>query len=553
MKKVAVLMLAVIATACSQQKMDSEINGVKLTADHLSHPTPYIPPQCYTNPVDQSSEYNPCYACHTESKEPNYLNDVDVQTNYSFPETALKNPWLNVYKDRREELNSISDEQIIQYVRQNNYRDDKGQIILAEKLKDVPDVWDRNKNGQWDGYIPDVYFDFDDRGFDKAPSGEFSGWRVFAYYPFLGTFLPTNGATDDVLIRLPEEFRQNEKGEEDYVIYQVNLAIVEALIKGVNVVVASVDENYLGVDIDKNGELSQATMVRYDWAPLENRNMSYVGAAKLLQESGKVHLAGGLYPEGTEFVHSVRYLDVSSGKTKMAMRMKELRYGRKASWRNYFKLSRIIDKEIKERHDFPDRTKQLIGNMEEGFSLAQGWVYQGFIEDRHGELRPQTYEENYFCSGCHGGVGATADTTFAFGRKFPAGQSFKDGWYHWLEKGFDGVPDRIREDGRGEYEFYLAHNPSGNEFRTNEEVRNKFFNVDGSMKEESFSLLKNDISHLLMPTPERALMLNKAYKLIVEEQSYLLGRDAVIQPLDAVHKEIVLDSETGITEALSYF
>jgi hypothetical protein len=39
--------------------------------------------------------------------------------------------------------------------------------------------------------------------------------------------------------------------------------------------------------------------------------MSYVGEAADLLKQGKLHLAAKMFPEGTEFVHSVRYLDMT--------------------------------------------------------------------------------------------------------------------------------------------------------------------------------------------------------------------------------------------------
>ncbi len=68
---------------------------------------------------------------------------------------------------------------------------------------------------KWSGYTPDCYFNFDDEGFDREYNGTYTGWRAFAYYPFLGTFWPTNGSTDDVLIRLSDSFRKKAGGEED--------------------------------------------------------------------------------------------------------------------------------------------------------------------------------------------------------------------------------------------------------------------------------------------------------------------------------------------------
>lgn len=567
MHKWIMLGLAVTLAACQpsgqnsatdkKQISEQEKNAIDLTADRISYMAPYIPPQCYTNPVDKDTGTvsNPCYACHTGSKEPNYLNDLDAQLVWGFPEAAEDNHWLNVFKDRTQNIAAISDDDILKYVREDNYFDASGRkIALAEKLKNVPATWDRDKNGQWDGYVPDVWFNFDQAGFDYDPQGKPTGWRVFAYYPFLGTFMPTNGSTDDVMIRLPQAFRELQAGQYDEETYRVNLAIVEALIKKQDVSIPEVDENRYGVDLDKNGELGKTTLVRYDWAPLENRNMSYVGVAGKLGGEQKEELAAGMYPVGTEFVHTVRYLDVDAqGNTRMARRMKELRYGRKDSWRTYYNLRHSLEKEIKERHDFPERTKQVIGNMETGMVVTQGWVYQGFIEDAQGALRPQSYQENYFCVGCHSGIGAITDTTFSFERKFNSADSWREGWYHWMEKGLEGIADPIREDGKGEYAFYLEKNPSGNEYRTNTEVKQKFFDEKGQEKPQAFAELQHDIAYLLMPSAERALKLNKAYKVIVDEQSYAEGRDAVIEPLSNIQKEIEVGTPTGIKEALSFY
>jgi hypothetical protein len=69
-----------------------------------------------------------------------------------------------------------------------------------------------------------------------------------------------------------------------------------------------VNEAALGnVDMDKDGKIGTAHKITYDWAPLEERFIWYAGKANALQKAGKVHLAAGLYPEGTEFLHTVRY------------------------------------------------------------------------------------------------------------------------------------------------------------------------------------------------------------------------------------------------------
>lgn len=364
--------------------------------------------------------------------------------------------------------------------------------------------------------------------------------------------MPTNGSTDDVMIRLPEIFRQDENNQYSREIYKINLAIIEAMMKKENVSITEFDENKIGVDLDKNGKLNKANKIVFLWNPLKNQNMTYVGKAKKVLADGGVHMAAGLLPEGTEFLHSVRYLDAAGDVVGMATRMKELRYAKKSSWRNYFQLRRIVEKEIKERHDFPDRTKMVTGNMEVGLNVPHGWTYQGFIEDDAGQLRPQTYEETYFCVGCHGYTGASNDTVLSFVRKFDSSQH-QQGWYHWMQKSFAGVHDPIREDGRGEFEFYLENNPTGNEYRTNEEVFNKFFNSDGSKKSDAFERLKTDISFLMLPSKDRANTLNKAYKIIVDEQSFVKGRESIIKPLETVYHEVEVDQPTGIKKILSHY
>jgi len=525
-------------------------------SDSLSQLSPYIPAQCYTKPVSTNAEVNnPCFACHTDSKRPNFLNDSDVQLSYSFPGEATKNPWLNMFKDRTTEVGRITDDEILAYVRESNYFTLEGKLALADHLEKNQSKYDSNNNGQWDGYVPDSYFNYDHQGFDKTPNGDYTGWRTYAYYPMPGGFMPTNGSTDDVSIRLAPAFRNNEQGQFDLTVYTVNLAIVEALIKEQDIQIEPVDEARLGVDLDKNGELTSANLVRYEWAPREGKFMSYVGQAKQQLAEKKVHLAAKLFPEGTEFLHSVRYLDLDAkDEVAMSARMKELRYAKKQFWMNYYQLEELVEKEIKERYDFPDRTKLLRGSTEEGLTVAQGWTYQGFIEDKRGALRPQTFEEQASCVGCHSGMGVLMDSNVSFYRKLPT-DSFQKGWYHWQQKSFAGTPDRIREtDGQPEYSYYLMNNPTGDEFRANHEVKAKFFDQDGKPKQAAFARLQQDISYLLLPSKARALELNKAYKVIVDEQSYIHGKAPIVKPLDDVmHKQVEVDQETGITHTLNAF
>ncbi len=508
----------------------------------------YVTSQCYTKTMDNNGNiHNPCFSCHINSKGPNYINDWELQLSNDFGEYTRINRFTNLFKDRTDAVEAISDEELLDYIREDNYKDVNGNLKLTQRLNNVPSVWDVNENGKWDGYIPDCYFSFDNEGFDRDKSGKYTGWRAFGYYPILGTFWPTNGSTDDVLIRLPKVFRENEAGVFDLQTYKVNLAIVESLIKEKDIMLeTTVDENIFGVDLDQNGVLDTADKIVFQWitptynsatGKIENFSMSYVGKAKSMLATNESLIAPGLYPRYTEFLHSVRYIDIDENNVsiKMAKRMKELRYGVKVNWNTYPQLSNAAAAEIKEKDAFPNRLRTIIGNTEKGLQTGLGWVYQGFIEDAQGELRPQNYEETQYCIGCHSGIGAIKDSTFVFQRKLE-----KNSWYHWSQKanGLKDIAEPMTKDGRDEYKLYLSLNQAGDEFRANEEILEKFFDKNGTLKVQEAAMIKEDISYLLYPSTRRALNLNKAYKVIVDEQSYIYGRDAHIKPLTNVHKSI---------------
>lgn len=553
----AILLLATLYPYHSTAKTGESDAEIDLRKSHLYNETAYIPSQCYTKTkVKDGPVGNTCYVCHTRSIQPNYINDHDLQQEFSLPEPGLSNPWKNLFEDRRQRIDNISDADIISYISKNNYLDEKGAIRLAGQLDTLPVNWDYNGNGRWDGYTPDCYFNFDEEGFDRNPQGKDTGWRAFAYYPFPGNSWPTNGSTDDIIIRLAESLRQDSSGNYDREIYRVNLAIVEALIKQENVAINPVNEKKFGVDLDKNGRLNSAETVVYEWDPRRGKNMSYVGLAEDKLAEGELHLAAGLFPEGTEFLNSIRYIgvDVEKGIT-LAPRMKELRYMKKRTWQTYSDLEEAALAEMKERDDFPDRTRQLIGNAEQGINNGSGWLLQGFIEDSNGDLRPQDFEETVSCVGCHGGVGITTDSVYGFPRKLDAAHH-QNGWYHWSQKGMQGLAEpKIEIHGSGvyyEYSYYLMYNTLGSEFRHNPELAEKFYNPDGSVKMAMLDKLHDDITLLLHPTPKRALLLNKAYRTIVSDQDFHQGRDVNVAPLTAtVYEEVTQDEPTGVQQTTS--
>lgn len=526
---------------------------VDLLTSALHNKTAYIPAQCYTRTEDaEGRTHNPCATCHVSSRAPHYINDDDLQTAYSFPEPALKNPWTNLFVDRRAAVDAVPDDEITAYVRQDNYFDAQGDIILAGKLAHPPAAWDVGGDGVWSGYVPDVAYEFDAEGFDIGPDRQPTGWRAFAYYPVNGAFWPTNGSTDDVLIRLPAIYRQAENGTPDRLVYKTNLAIAEALMKRTSVPIDPTDETALGVDLDRDGRLGQAIRVAFAWPPGQDGGMSWVGAARRAQAQGEAPLAAGLYPLGTELLHSVRYIDIddASGEIRMSRRLKELRYMRKTRWQSYFDRQEGMLAEAKERVAFPDRIALFFGSSEEGISNGTGWRLQGFIEDAAGDLRPQSFEETVFCIGCHGGVGANDDDTFAFPRKLPA-TAQAGGWSHWSQAGLYRIPELIRADGAPEYAHYLAVNGAGDELRGNMEVVRRYLTDTGALKPSEVAGFRGDISRLLYPSRERALTLNKAYREIVREQSFVRGRDATVEPQQNVHRQVEQDQPTGITDPVS--
>jgi len=510
----------------------------------------YIPPQCFTQTRgDDGKPKNPCYACHTRSEAPNFVNDEDLQITLTLPEPAGQNPWTNLLSPPVERAPASSDAAVLEYVRQSNYFDRDGNIALARALEKPAADWDANDNGHWDGFTPDVQFAFDEQGFDHRPDGSPTGWRAFAYYPFVGTFFPTNGSADDVLVRLDPALREDAAGHFDAALYTLNFAIVEALIARADVTIDPTDETALGVDLDLDGRLGRATRVAFDGAPYARgrTRMHYVGRARDLERQGQFPLAPGLFPLHTEFFHTVRYLDVGKdGAVTMAPRMKEVRYAKKVTWLTYDQMEAHVGLEAFATTAATDRTHGVQWFGEAGISNEQGWYFQGFIEARDGSLRPQSLEESAFCEGCHSGIGATTDGIFSFARKL-GDKTRARGWFHWSQHDLRGLPEPRRRDGQFEYTLYLQEAGAGDELRSNAEVSARFFDDHGALRPAEVVGLHGDIARLLLPSPARALDLDRAYHAVVLEQSYDKGRDAVLARSTNVQANPVLGSKTSIT------
>lgn len=475
----------------------------------VSNAEAVIPPQCYTR---TEGTHNPCYVCHQNQRpgRENRMNDARLQLAYSFSETGLTNRWFNLFEDRRARISAIGDEEILAWIAADNFSELAPRLRAAAFRGHVPEL-----RGLADGAAA-----FDERGFAR----DGSGWVAFNYKPFPSTFWPTNGSTDDVMIRLPERFRTDAQGKPSRDAYQANLSALEATIKGFDAIDAPpIDERALAEDVDGDGALAIARRVS-------------VGARYFGGANESVPLRH-LYPRGTEFLHTVRYVGVApDGGIANARRMKEVRYMVKADAFSARDLGHFYDEEYQEKYEgtlpeYPDRGHAGLYNK-------MGWLIQGFIEGADGRLRFNTYEETMFCMGCHNTVGSTIDKTFSFARKV-------DGAAGWKYIDLRGMPDAPSAgESEGEILTYLARVGGGAEFRNNPEMAARWYHADGSLDRERVRAAR-DVYELIAPSRERALLLNKAYRVIVEDQDYVYGRDAVAEPPRNVYD--VVDPETAPT------
>jgi hypothetical protein len=476
-----------------------------------------IPPQCYTK---TDGINNPCYACHqtnTDDKaRSNKMNDGSLQGEYQFSDLGVTNHWKNLFVDRRPLIKEISDQQIQHWVKQDNYTD------FIEK---------QQSDKSWRGEnTPIKNLPYPERAFDKkglAKDG--SHWVAFNYKPFPSTFWPTNGSTSDAMIRLPKAFREHN-GQYSQDVYFANLALVEMAMKETKrTTLPPISEINIGIDLNGDNVLTERI-------GNINRQDNYLG------DASNIKLAHTLYPQDTEFLHTVRYLGVNDeGKIYNAPRMKEVRYMKKHRFKTVQNLASEYYLEQKEKNS--ENLPQVKQLGDKGINTGFGWTVNGYIENEQGELRHQYDQELAFCSGCHKTIGSTLDQTFSFPRKVDGVK----GWgYQNLASQHD-APNR--GETQGEFLTYFERVGGGDEFRQNTEMLSRWFTENGTVNVDKVKAVDN-IYELIMPSPERALRLNKAYLTIVKEQSYLFGRDAMIskatnvletideeiQPLSAEHR-----------------
>ena len=282
----------------------------------------------------------------------------------------MKNHWRNLFIDRSEMIASISDEEIKQWINEDNYSP------FIEKLQ---------ADSEWQGEIAHIQNlaypqqAFDELGFARDKSH----WVAFNYKPFLSTFWPTNGSTGDVMIRLGAPFRELN-GQYNQDVYIANLSLVEMAIKGLEQLsTPSISEQAIGVDLNGNNRLEKQIHAI-------SKRSHYLGDAQ------DIELAYQLYPQDTEFCTPCVTLVDPQGRIYNAPRMKEVRYMRKHNFKSKARLASFYYSEAKEKHfEKLPRTRPL---GDKGINNMFGWTINGYIEDEQGQLRHQDIRKWHFAT-----------------------------------------------------------------------------------------------------------------------------------------------------------
>lgn len=378
---------------------------------------PGIPAQCWIE--TGYGTQNACKYCHTD-----YLSEIghgnafpiaEDQIIYSFPSANLNRIlWQNIIYPQNIEDRllaegiSLPDADDLDYIRQDNWlptyqkaRGNGNKLWLNHDNSHGPFALFPALNPQhlfpYKGNPTDngLHGYIDMEGFVRDEHEAFTGWRAINFFPY-AIFTPLSGSVSGIYIRLAEVF-STLNGKFDASIYAENLNILEKNIKN-----------------------------------KFHEGLKYVGDAACIE------VKKGFYPVGTEFAHPLHYVDLNAdgehGKrldgvqnTHMydyefpgtrSKRVKEIRY--------MYKWKEVGLDDIK-LADGVDGYEVFYGREGQGWiDNGAGWIIAGFIENRRGDLRPQTTEELAQCLGCHAKVGNTIDAVWSFQRKLPGQLGWSD-------------------------------------------------------------------------------------------------------------------------------
>ncbi len=391
--------------------------GTRYKPSHNEEPS--IPPQCW---IETSyGTQNACKYCHTtDLARRNHGNawplgeSIETQVLYSFPSPNLnKVLWDNViFPDRL--VARLRDDEIsiprsgagdnLRYVRSDNWR-----AGYRAARPNGDDSWNNRSNPDsplrlLPALNPDHLYPargddaseegrhgyIDAEGFVRDEKHGYTGWRAVDFFPY-AIFTPVGGSVSGIYIRLPRIFMT--RGDKvDIEVLRRNLDLLERNIK--------------------NRELKRE---RY------------------LGDASAVPIRRGFYPVETEFAHPLHYVDLAADgevgdrldgvrTSKVDYEFPGTRSKRVKEVRYLYKWKEVGLDDIGPKEESAGR---ILGQQWQGWiDNKSGWILAAYIEDREGELRPQSTEELLQCLGCHSAVGNTIDSVWSFQRKLPGAE----GW-----------------------------------------------------------------------------------------------------------------------------
>lgn len=416
---------------------------------------PNIPAQCW---IETSyGTQNACKYCHTDyltmARHGNAFDIGEDQILYSFPTANLNHIlWRNIIlpHEIEERLKAegldLPDPDDVDYVRNDNWR---ATFALARGNGNTEWVNLDDPNSEWilfPALDPDHLYPFlegdptgggthgfvDNEGFVRDQQERYTGWRAINFFPYT-IFTPLTGSVSGIYIRLPEMF-MTDGGQFDAEVYKNNLYLLERNIK--------------------------------NRRPQEK---VYYG------DASDIAVDKGFYPVGTEFAHPLHYVDLlADGQIGQELdgaltggrkdyefpgtrskRVKEIRYMYK--WKEVNLADIAIDED--EEEDEEETYEKFVGREGQGWVENEaGWIISAYIEDRFGNLRPQTTEELAQCVGCHANVGNTVDAVWSFQRKLPGDKGWAEmdyGKYNSATPQYTWLNDYLHEEsGMGELGYF---------------------------------------------------------------------------------------------------
>lgn len=120
-----------------------------------------------------------------------------------------------------------------------------------------------------------------------------------------------------------------------------------------------------------------------------------------------------------------------------------------------------------------------------------------------------------------------------------------------IHQPFPNVRRPERGEKEGEFLLYLKRVAGGSEFRNNEEMQRRWFDGAGKVREAEVRSVPH-LAALIVPSRERAMRLNKAYRCIVKDQDFIFGKDATWVPQQNVYSVIDADKAPTLPEDKCY-